>query len=44
VGAATEPLPNGYQLTVTCSCGVVFIRWMTLGEAAEDLAILMRRA
>jgi hypothetical protein len=22
-GDATEPLPNGYQLTITCPCGVM---------------------
>jgi hypothetical protein len=27
-GDATEPAPNGYRLTVACSC-VVFERWVT---------------
>jgi hypothetical protein len=26
---ATEPAWNGYLLTVACSCGVVFERWVT---------------
>jgi hypothetical protein len=26
---ATEPAWNGYLLTVACSCGVVFQRWVT---------------
>ncbi len=34
--------PNGYRLEVACSCGVVFERWVTAQEAAEDLAILAR--
>ena len=28
-GDATEPAWNGYLLTVACSCGVVFERWVT---------------
>jgi hypothetical protein len=36
-GDATEPAWNGYMLTVACSCGVVFQRWVTPGEAAADL-------
>ncbi len=27
-GDATEPVQNGYLLTVTCPCGVVFQRWV----------------
>jgi sarcosine oxidase delta subunit len=27
---ATEPAWNGYLVTVACSCGVVFERWVTL--------------
>jgi hypothetical protein len=27
---ATEPAWNGYLLTVACSCGVVFGRWLRL--------------
>jgi hypothetical protein len=36
-GDATEPAANGYQLTVTCTCGVVFERWVTPEEADADL-------
>lgn len=43
VGDATEPLPNGYQLTITCPCGVMFVRWVTPADAAIDLAALARR-
>jgi hypothetical protein len=34
---ATEPAPNGYRLTVACACGVVFERWVTELDAADDL-------
>jgi hypothetical protein len=34
---ATPPAWNGYLLTVTCFCGVVFERWVTPEEAQEDL-------
>jgi hypothetical protein len=34
---ATEPAWKGYLLTVACPCGVVFGRWVTLGEADADL-------
>jgi hypothetical protein len=34
---ATEPAGNGYLLTVACSCGVVFERWVTPEEADADL-------
>ena len=36
-GDATEPAPEGYLLTVGCSCGVAFLRWVTLEEAAMEL-------
>jgi hypothetical protein len=36
-GDATEPMSNGYRLTVACSCGVVFERWVTSEDADEDL-------
>jgi len=36
-GDATEPAWNGYLLTVTCPCGVVFERWVTPEEADVDL-------
>ena len=28
-GDATKPEPEGYLVTVGCSCGVVFMRWVT---------------
>ena len=34
---ATEPAWNGYLLTLTCSCGVVFQRWVTPVDADADL-------
>jgi len=34
---ATPPARNGYLLTVTCPCGVVFERWVTPADAQEDL-------
>jgi hypothetical protein len=34
---ATQPARNGYLLTVTCPCGVVFLRWVTPEEADADL-------
>jgi hypothetical protein len=34
---ATEPAWNGYRLTVTCSCGVVFERWVMPEDAELDL-------
>jgi hypothetical protein len=33
----TEPTPNGYGITIACSCGVVFERWVLTQDAAEDL-------
>jgi len=36
-GDATEPEANGYMVTVGCSCGVAFLRWVTLEEAAMEL-------
>ena len=36
-GDATEPAWNGYLLTVACSCGVVFERWVTPERADADL-------
>jgi hypothetical protein len=38
-GDATEPEANGYLLTVGCSCGVAFLRWVTLEEAARELVM-----
>jgi hypothetical protein len=34
---APEPAWNGYLLTVACSCGVVFERWVTREEAELDM-------
>jgi hypothetical protein len=34
---ATEPAWNGYLLTVACSCGVTFERWVTPEDAALNL-------
>jgi hypothetical protein len=39
---ATEPAWNGYLLTVACSCGVVFERWVTPTEAELDLLRMAR--
>jgi hypothetical protein len=36
-GDATTPEWNGYLITVTCPCGVVFERWVTPEEADADL-------
>jgi hypothetical protein len=36
-GNATEPDWNAYMLTVACPCGVVFERWVTLGDAMDAL-------
>jgi hypothetical protein len=36
-------MATGYRLTIGCACGVVFTRWITPQEAAEDLAMLARR-
>ena len=34
---ATTPEWNGYRLSVACSCGVVFERWVTPWDAEMDL-------
>jgi hypothetical protein len=34
---ATEPVRNGYLLTVACSCGIVLERWVTPLDAEIDL-------
>ena len=39
---ATEPERNGYLLTVACTCGVVFERWVTPEDAELDLEDLAR--
>jgi hypothetical protein len=36
IADATEPEWNGYLLTVACTCGVVFGRWVTPEEADAD--------
>jgi hypothetical protein len=38
---ATEPAWNGYLLTVSCPCGVVFERWVTPDQAQQDLVRLV---
>ncbi len=37
--AVTEPASNGYAVTVACSCGVVFERWVLPQDAREDLLL-----
>jgi len=39
---ATEPAWNGYLLTVSCSCGVMFGRWVTPEDADADLLVIAR--
>jgi len=39
---ATEREWNGYLLTVTCPCGVVFGRWVTPEDVELDLEQLAR--
>ena len=36
-GDASQPVWNGYLLTASCACGVVFERWVTPEDAAADL-------
>ncbi len=43
-GDATEPVLNGYLLTVACLCGVVFERWVTSQDAAVDMLLSDLRA
>jgi hypothetical protein len=38
-GGATSPTPQGYLVTVTCSCGVVFERWVAPIDAEIELAL-----
>jgi hypothetical protein len=42
MGDAADPTPNGYEVTITCPCSVVFDRWETSTEATMDLAALAR--
>jgi hypothetical protein len=37
---ATEPVWNGYLLTVACLRGIVFERWVTALDAEQDLVRL----
>ena len=39
-----EATANGSKLEVACSCGVTFMRWVTRGDAAVDLALQHLRA
>jgi len=39
---ATEPAWNRYLLTVACSCGVVFERWVMPADAELDLLRMAR--
>ena len=34
---ASLPTPSGYSVRVKCGCGVVFTRWVTPGDADEDM-------
>jgi hypothetical protein len=43
VGDATEPGLSGYQVWISCPCGVEFRRWVTAGEAMIDLSELSKR-
>src|SRR5262245_31477165 len=38
-GDATEPSARGYMLTVACSCGVTFARWITPYDAMADMVM-----
>jgi hypothetical protein len=40
---ATVPAWNGYLLSVRCSCGVTFERWITPQHADQDLRRLALR-
>ena len=35
-GDASEPTPHGCMVEISCSCGVVLMRWVTPGEAALE--------
>ena len=39
---ATEPTWNGYLLTVACSCGMTFERWITPWDAELELLRIAR--
>jgi len=36
---AATPTEKGYLITVACSCGIVFERWVTPQDAAVDLLL-----
>jgi hypothetical protein len=36
-GDATEPVPDGYMLSVVGCCGVTFMRWVTPEMAQADI-------
>ncbi len=36
-GDASDVTAAGYLLTITCPCGVVFMRWVTAHDAIGDL-------
>lgn len=36
-GSADVPTPEGYRLWITCSCGMLFERWVTPEAAEHDL-------
>jgi hypothetical protein len=42
-GDATEPTLTGHRVKIRCPCSATFVRHVTAGEAAIDLAILARR-
>jgi hypothetical protein len=35
----SEPIIDGNMLSVTCPCGVTFMRWVTPPEAARELVL-----
>jgi hypothetical protein len=41
---ATEPVWNGYLLTVACPCGVVFERWVTPSRDTNGATVVPRRS
>ena len=38
-GDATEPAPDCYMLSVACSYGFTFLRWVTPEEAMQELVL-----
>lgn len=41
-GDAGEVTPSGYSLEILCPCGTTFRIWVTLENAADDLAMIAR--